>query len=59
MEGKEKNKEKELNIEEVVQDLNNVFAYARAHVANVQPQDENVMIGLINFKKMLIEIINK
>lgn len=59
MEGKEKNKEKELNIEEVVQDLNNVFSYARSHVANVSPQDENVMIGLINFKKMLIEIIKK
>lgn len=53
------NSENKINIEEVIQDLNNVFTYARAHVASVRPHDESVMIGLINFKKMLIEIINK
>ena len=45
--------------EDLVKDINLIFSYARCHVANVQPQDENVMIGIIEIKKVLIDILNK
>ena len=45
--------------EDLVKDINLIFSYARCHVANAHPQDENVMIGIIEIKKVLIDILNK
>ena len=51
--------ENKLSKENLLKDLNLVFSYARTHVANSLPLDESVMIGLIEYKKILTEIINK
>ena len=51
--------ETNLKKEDLLKDLNLIFSYARSHVANNLPLEENIMIGLIEIKKVLINIINK
>ena len=45
--------------EDLLKDLDLIFSYARSYVATTHPLDENVMIGLIEIKKVLLNIINK
>ncbi len=48
--------EKVLNEKEEIRNgLEVIFSYARTHIANTRPQDENEMLAIINLKARILQ----